>query len=423
MLMDDSIRPEERTYLRELARKQAEYAALPIMQERIKRWYAHNALRGERPMVVMEMDTFEDEMLPPSRCTSPAAVWLEYVLQRQIVHHEWIGDDVVVPDFISVPMQIHIDPFGVEIPVEHVDDGLGKQVGYRFVHPIKDLRRDFHLLQPGKYWFDREETKARQTFVEDVLGDLLRVVVENHSFAWYTMLTEKTVRLMGLEAMMMAMVDDPESLHALFAYLRDNVIRFARWQEEEGLLTLNNGNHYAGAGSYGFTHELPKQPPAENGRVRTSDLWVNMNSQESVGISPRMYHQFIFPYYRDIAELYGMVYYGCCEPVHTVWEKSVSQLPNLRKVSISPWCDEDYMGEVLRGSGVMYSRKPSPNFIGVGKVFDEEAFRAHIQKTLRAARGCALEIIFRDVYTLTGDRTKPRRAVEITRECIEEMWK
>ena len=39
---------EERHYLRELARKQAEYAALPLMEQRKKLWYAHNALRGER---------------------------------------------------------------------------------------------------------------------------------------------------------------------------------------------------------------------------------------------------------------------------------------------------------------------------------------------------------------------------------------
>lgn len=32
--MDYGISPEERSYLRELARKQAEYAALPLMEER-----------------------------------------------------------------------------------------------------------------------------------------------------------------------------------------------------------------------------------------------------------------------------------------------------------------------------------------------------------------------------------------------------
>jgi hypothetical protein len=147
-----------------------------------------------------------------------------------------------------------------------------------------------------------------------------------------------------------------------------------------------------------------------------------MNSQESVGISPGMYSTFIFPYYRDIADRFGLVYYGCCEPVHAIWDSYVSQLPHLRKVSVSAWCNEEFMGEALRGSRVIYSRKPSPNFIGVGTDFDAEGFRQHIRNTLRAARGCTLEFIFRDVYTLSGDRTKPGRAVEITRELIDEMW-
>ena len=108
-----------------------------------------------------------------------------------------------------------------------------------------------------------------------------------------------------------------------------------------------------------------------------------------------MYKRFVFPYYRELAAEFGQVYYGCCEPVHEIWDACVSQYPNLRKVSISAWCNEEYMGEALRHSPVIYSRKPSPNFIGVGDNFDTEAFSAHIRKTLTEARDCHLEIIFR----------------------------
>ncbi len=222
---------------------------------------------------------------------------------------------------------------------------------------------------------------------------------------------------------MLSLVDEPEEMHALYAYLRDNILAYAKWQERENLLTLNNGNHYAGAGSYGFTHELPcSETYAQTKTLTTRDLWFNLNSQETVGISPRMYKRFVFPYYRELAAEFGQVYYGCCEPVHEIWDACVSQYPNLRKVSISAWCNEEYMGEALRHSPVIYSRKPSPNFIGVGQYFDTEAFSAHIRKTLTEARDCHLEIIFRDVYTLTGDLSKPGRAVNITRRLIDELW-
>jgi hypothetical protein len=80
------------------------------------------------------------------------------------------------------------------------------------------------------------------------------------------------------------------------------------------------------------------------------------------------------------------------------------------------------MGERLKGARVIYHRKPSPNFIGVGKELDEDAWRRHIIKTLKAAQGCHLEITQRDVYSLGGDIHKPRKAVRIIRELIDEYW-
>ena len=148
-----------------------------------------------------------------------------------------------------------------------------------------------------------------------------------------------------------------------------------------------------------------------------------MDSQETVGISPAMFEEFIFPCYRKIAEQFGLLSYGCCEPVDPIWDSCISKLPNLRKVSISPWCNEEFMGERLRGGRVIYQRKPSPNFLGVDPVLDEEAFRQHIRKTLLAARGCKLEITQRDVYTIHHNIPKARRYVEIIREEIEDHWK
>ena len=422
MPTDLTITSDERRYLRELARKQREYAALPIMAERTALWYRHNALQGERPVVVMEMGTFERDMLPDPRCTSPAAIEIERSLLRPIISHEEVDDDKVVPDHFSVNWRIHIDEFGIEIPTDRAEDAQGRAIAYHWQHPIKTLKQDFGKLKPATFSVDREGTLAWKAFAEEVLGDILPVVIKNNSLAWHAALCAKVVRLMSLEQMMYAMVDEPDELRALMAYLRDNLLAYAKWQEQEGLLVLNNGNDYAGAGSYGFTTELPTEQYAQTGRVTTHDQWLNINSQETVSVSPRMYGRFIFPYYRDLCEPFGLVYYGCCEPVHDIWKDYVSQYPHLRKVSISAWCNEEFMGEALRGSRVIYSRKPSPNFVGVGTTFDAEGFRAHIEKTLRAARGCRAEIIFRDIYTVSGDRTKPGQAVRITREAIDALW-
>jgi len=201
----------------------------------------------------------------------------------------------------------------------------------------------------------------------------------------------------------------------------DDLVRVLRFQEEQEILVLNNGNDYMGAGSFCFSDELPAAD--FTGKVRSTDTWGHLNSQESIGISPDHFNEFIYPYYEKLAKEFGFIYYGCCEPVHSFWDKSLSRLPNLRKISISPWCDEEFMGERLTGSNVIYSRKPSPNHIGVKKEFDEDEFTADIKKTAAAVKGkCKAEFIFRDIYMLHGNREKTRRAVEITRNIAETMY-
>jgi len=94
----------------------------------------------------------------------------------------------------------------------------------------------------------------------------------------------------------------------------------------------------------------------------------------------------------------------------------------LSKVSVSPWCDVYFMGEVLRGRDIIFHRKLSPNYVGLGAGFDEAGFAAHVTETIKAARGCRLEFAARDINTLCGDLGRARRSVEIIRDCIERYW-
>lgn len=151
-------------------------------------------------------------------------------------------------------------------------------------------------------------------------------------------------------------------------------------------------------------------------------MWGSANSQESIGISPEMYNEFCFPSYRDACAPLGQLYYGCCEPVHPFWE-DVRRLPNLKKVSVPRWCDQRLVAEALRGSGIVFSRKPDPNFLSVDQTLDEAAWAAHIRQTLELTRGVQVEFIVRDVYTLHGDLGNARRAVQIARREIARAYR
>jgi hypothetical protein len=399
-----------------------EYSNLPIMEERKKQWYAHNQLQSSKPPIIMEWYTFAGDIMPAMKCESESAKAIEGQLVSHIMNHELIDDDKVVPSFFPIHWQMSNTRLGIEFSMQHAKDSSGRELGYHVDSPINDITKDLNLLKHSQFSVDREGTYAWKAFVDETIGDILPTRIKNNSLEWFFCLTATTVYLMSMENMFIAMLDHPEEFHQMMSFITEDSLDFVKWQEEENLLVLNNDNDYVGSGSYGFINELPSSDTyAKTGKVTAKDLWCNFNSQESVGLSPSMYAEFFFPYYRKVAEHFGLMYYGCCEPVHEIWDNCLSELTNLRKVSVSAWCDEEFIGDRLRGGKTIYSRKPSPNYIGVGAILDEKAFAEHISKTLQAAKGCPLEFIFRDIYILNGDQSKPARAIKIVREQIEKM--
>ena len=139
-------------------------------------------------------------------------------------------------------------------------------------------------------------------------------------------------------------------------------------------------------------------------------------------MAPEMFHEFCFPYYRDVCAPMGLLYYGCCEATHPYWE-DLRRLPHLKKISISRWCDEAFMGEALRGTELVFSRKPDPNFLSLDEKLNESAWSAHIRQTIEATRGVFVEFIIRDVYTVHGNVENARRAVALARAAIDRHWR
>ena len=407
------ISQKERALLRELARQQMEYANLPVMAERKKRWYAFNDnLEPVTPMVTFEPWTFYDDIRPALLCESPQARRMEEEIRKQIVVHERIGDDRVVPDFFLIENHAEFVPFG--LPWNRQESA--ESAGYHVIPVIEDLEDDYHKLKKSTWSFSTKEADAFKALVEDTVGDILPVQVQTPPP--YAVLTQWLLRYMSMETMMFSIYDYPELVHEMMDRLSNDYLEYLADLEKNGMLTVNNNNLWLGQGTWAFTHELNAEP----GKVTLKDTWGFMDSQETVAISPEMFAEFFFPYYQRIGKTFGRLNYGCCEPVDPVLENCVSKLDNLCKVSVSPWANEEKMGEYLRGGKVVYHRKPSPNFIGADEVFDEEGFRAHILKTIKAAKGCRLEFSFRDIYTLKGELDRPRRAVEIIHTLLEKHW-
>lgn len=409
------ILQKEREILRELAQQQLEAACSEKNRKRVELWKRHNDCRGERPLIHLEIDTFENELLPKRmRCETPLARELEFALYKNFLNFTVLDDDWVVPDYFPVAWRTYFQPFGHPVTATFASNADSVSVGHRFNYLIEDLEEDWEKLKPSRYGVDREATQAYFDAAQDAFGDLLPARMVMHCLT--AVPTQDVVHLMGMETMCFSMYDYPELFHKLMDRLADDYLAYFDFLRREGLLLPTTGFEGLGQGSRCFTSELPSE--TVNG---PGDVWGFMDSQETVSISPDMYGEFIFPYYRKIAEKFGLLSYGCCEPVDKVWDY-VGAFKNLRKVSCSPWCDEAFMAERLRGKRIIFHRKPSPNFLGVDKQLDEQAFREHIRNTLTAAKGCTLEITQRDVYTIHNDEEKAKCYVAIIREEIENHW-
>jgi len=403
--------------LRDLARHVKGISEDPVMEERRRLWLKHASLRGERPMILAETGGVLDELIPVSllKCQEGWARGLERGLLNSIFMYEHVGDDYVIEPVIAYNWHVSISDYGVQ-STRHTTSNEGKLASYRWEPPIKNLSEDFGKLRHRTFSVDRDATARSKRLLQEVFGGILDV--RRRGGFWWTMgMTWNAIDLIGLEGLMMAMYDDPEGLHRLMSFLRDDHLALLDWVEKENLLSLNNRNDYIGSGSLGYTIELPRRHLNPAAPLRIQDLWGLSESQETVGVSPEMFAEFIFPYQLAVIQRFGLAYYGCCEPIHSRWN-SISKIPNLRKVSVSPWCNEPLMAEACAGKYI-YCRKPNPALVST-EVFDEQAIREDLRNTLQAARDCHVELVMKDVHTVANQPHRLGRWVELAREVIEE---
>ena len=403
----------DRQVLRGLAEKWMGLASLPVMTERKRLWTALHDLKGERPMVLFESWTLEDYVDEKTlACNDPQLRGVERVMRENIQHAEQIGDDIVLEPEIRVFWQTILPDFGVDLHYDRALDEQGGNLGHAYNHPIHNPE-DVGRLKHGTWKVDRESTIQQFEILSEIIGDLLPVKLQGFG-SFLPSLTGDLFKLIGNDNLLAWPYDAPDALHQVMAFLRDERLMFFEYLEEEGMFLSNANSEIVGSGSPGFTSDLPV---LENGHpALLKEMWVWSESQETTMISPRMFNRFFLPYIAEVASRFGLVYYGCCEPVHDRWEQIYKAIPHIRTVSISPWCDQFAMGEML-GKKVVYARKPKPWYLS-GEQPDWDSLTKDLDETLQAAKDCNLEIVYRDVYRINHDWDRLRQWTDLVRSRI-----
>ena len=305
---------------------------------------------------------------------------------------------------------MNVGSYGVSIE----KDTTGGEGSFKYREPIGDIDRDFHKLKFRDVSVDRENTVKELDVIGDALGDILNVRIRGTH--WWTLgITSEVIKLIGLSRLMLLMYDNPNGLHKLMAFLRDEHLSYINYLQTEGLLCLNNEDDLIASGGIGYTDELPAA--RFDGKVRFKDMWGFAESQETVGISPDMFSEYIFPYQLALLECFGINCYGCCEPIEGRWA-DVCKIPRLRRISVSPWSNQNAMKDLLEKKYI-FSRKPNPSPVCAG--FDKEAIRNDLALSMSISKDVNMEIILKDTHTVQNQPERLSRWVEIARQEYDKV--
>jgi hypothetical protein len=401
--------PTDRATLRELAERyraicDGEHARWSRMQ-----WQRLVDLQStERPLAVVQPEGATAELMAGETCVcDPSLRDIEWSLRCRIRQAEFLRDDTPWTPTIDIGWRVSDSGWGVEVPVHHGEN----RGSYVWEPPLKDLQRDIVKLRHRQFTVDRAQSDVDLAIARDLVGDILTVQRRHYAF-WTVGLTIDVIRLVGLEPLMTLMYDDPDGLHALMAWMRDDLAMMMDWYDAEGLLTSNHDCSFGiGSGGYGPTIALPTL----SGGATCAQRWGFAESQETVSISPKSFKTFILPYQVPLMRRFGLVYYGCCEGLERRIGMVMESVPNLRMVSMSPWADQREMARIAAGSLVL-ARKVHPTH--VCGMFDEGQIRADIVGTLQAAGKQPLCFILKDTHTVQNEPWRLRRWVEIAHEEI-----
>ncbi|TVR55660.1 MAG: hypothetical protein EA426_14700 [Spirochaetaceae bacterium] len=413
MSPDFSISDSDVAIIRGLAERVASVAALPVQEERRRLWKAHNALRGERPMILLFPEGGWEELLPKSAlaCESEPAREIEWSLRNRIYHHEHFADDTVIEGEWLVRKAIESSGWGLEPRRHQSTEARG---AWAFA-PVLNSRDDIRKLTIPRVTHNAEETTRRVAFAERLFDGIFPVREVGVAHISYHLMQQYTY-LRGLEQMMVDMFDAPDILHDTMRFLTDAHKDVLRQYQELNVLSLNNDGTYHSSGGVGYTDELPA-PGFRPGTVRPEDMWASAESQELAGVGPAQHEEFALQYERELLEPFALTGYGCCEPL-TDRLDHVFSIPGIRRLSISPFADVRLAAEGL-GDRYIFSWKPRPMDL-VGS-FSEERIRAYIRNTieLAAANSCVLEMILKDTHTCENHPERFDRWANIAREEVE----
>jgi len=398
--------------LRQLAEKYMGYAGLPAQKEKIKLWKKLNRFEMERPLVLFDQLPWHELDVDDSltnQVEDPYWRAVETELRQRIYKWEHMPADMALDPYITLPRPIAYSGYGIEAQVDIIQTGgAANALSQRFANQFHGME-DIERIQTPKAILDQSaENVIRQQahMIFDGIADFKLAGMTLCLGFW-----DLIAQWMSVEQVYIDLMDRPELLHGIMEKLTVCTIQLIQQMSNDGLFDCySNSCHCSHTYEDGFPPE-----GASLGSPSSEDVWAFGLAQLFTSVSPRVTKEFEVDYMKRIFPYFGRIYYGCCDRLDDRLEY-ILELPNVRKISCSPWSDRDIFAEKLPQHCVM-SSKPNPAFFAA-EAFEIDVIKQDIAKTFQAAKrnNTSLELIFKDISTVKG---QPQRLWDTAKAVVE----
>lgn len=392
--------------LRTLAHQYMEIASLPIQRQKMELWKAFNRHDETRPMITIDQLPWHELNYDGSlTCVvqDPFFRTIEDKMRKTIFQWKHFPVDMVIEPFITIPYCASNSGYGLTT----ISDAAytckeNDVISQHFVNQLEE-EEDVEKIQDMKITLDRETSKEWLDAAKSVFEDIIPVR-QAGGVMIKLQIWDVLSEFMSVENVYYDLFDRPEFIHDIMERMTKSTISGIEQANKLGLYdTSQNLCHCSGI----YTDELLPDFGAGIGND-SYHSWSFAMAQLFTSASPATTKEFEIDYVKRLAPYFGMLYYGCCERLDDRLH-IVQEIPNIKKISCSPWSDKNNFAANLKKEIIM-SNKPTPAYLAT-REFDLDIIKKDLIETRDIAKnnGLKVEFLLKDISTV---QNQPERLVE-----------
>jgi len=364
--------------------------------ENIRLHRAVNDLRQIRPVVLIdelpwhEMGIGDELKLV---CQDPWLQRFEWFFRSQIYKKRHMPADMIMQPYLPVQRVIHTKDLGLEVSESILATDNESSIVSHDYKDILSTEEDLEKIKDPVVIYDHEKTMKNYEKIGDILGDIIPVKLTGIPYLG-VVTWDDIARYRGVTNLLIDLAERPEFMHMIVRKLTDAKISYMEQIEALGLF---DNDPYPLHCTPIHTSQLPSGDYMGE-RITLKDIWGRGTAQIFASVSKQMHYEFDIEYMKETIGRCGLSYYGCCEPLDKKID-ILEKLPNLRKISITPWADVRAAAEGINTKYVL-SSKPNPATVSES-ILDKDNLRKEIKAILSACKehGCSCDIVLKDIST------------------------